>query len=224
MYLDEIGTRRSIGGKRVRDIVNKHGNTLLSTTTQLLWIDGHRIRTVIRLVNTDQTICQLEHVVSERDHDELGILRSLLNIVSNNAHVSEIKGSIDLIHHIQRSGLVMVQSEDQGERRQRFLSSTKVADILPGLLGRTNAEDNTFREGIEGINQLQLGITAQCDHLIHLLQLECDDVKSIHELRQTLFTKIIIFLADGITGSSHFVEFLFTKTIFSILCTESNCE
>ncbi len=38
------------------------------------------------------------------------------------------------------------------------LTSTEVADVLPALAGRTHGEHDALREGIQGIQQLQLRI------------------------------------------------------------------
>ena len=52
--------------------------------------------------------------------------------------------SVDLIHDIEWRRLVVVQSEDQGKGRQCFLPSTEVCNVLPALLGGSNAENNTL--------------------------------------------------------------------------------
>ena len=41
----------------------------------------------VSLVDADQTIRQLEHVVPQRDDNELRILGALLDVVRNDAHV-----------------------------------------------------------------------------------------------------------------------------------------
>lgn len=46
--------------------------------------------------------------VCSPDNDELCVLRSLLDVVGNNGHVLEVEGSINLVHDIQRSGLVVM--------------------------------------------------------------------------------------------------------------------
>lgn len=44
------------------------------------------------LVDTHETIGKLEHIISEGDDDELGILSSLLDIVGNDGYVFEVLG------------------------------------------------------------------------------------------------------------------------------------
>ena len=43
-----------------------------------MWVDRHRLGTVVGFVNPNQAVRQLKHVVSQRDDDKLSILRSLL--------------------------------------------------------------------------------------------------------------------------------------------------
>ncbi|ETN00818.1 hypothetical protein PPTG_24185 [Phytophthora nicotianae INRA-310] len=76
-------------------------------------IDRHTLRGVIRLVNPHQSIRELEHVVAQGDDDELCVARALLDVVAHNRHVLEVQGSINLVHHVQRRGLVVMQCEHQ---------------------------------------------------------------------------------------------------------------
>lgn len=39
------------------------------------------------------------------DDDELSVLGALLDVVGHNRHVLEVKGRIDLVHHVQRRRL-----------------------------------------------------------------------------------------------------------------------
>ena len=41
------------------------------------------------------------------------------------------QGCIDFVHDVEWSGLVVVESEHKGQRRQRLLAAGKIADILP---------------------------------------------------------------------------------------------
>ena len=52
------------------------------------------------------------------------------------------------------------------------------SDILP--------EDNALWEGVEAVDQLQLRISPQRDHLVHLLQLTRDNAEPGHEVSQPL--------------------------------------
>ena len=64
----------------------------------------------------------------------------------------------------------MVQGEHKGERGERLLPSGQVGDVLPALLRRPDRENNALAEGVERVDQLELGVSAQRDHLVHLLR------------------------------------------------------
>jgi hypothetical protein len=93
----------------------------------------------------------LEHVVSQTDDDELSILGAFLNcagtspsvdvimctnchlitnlnVVTNNRNVSEIKGGIDLVHHVKWRRFVMVKCEYKRQRRKSFLQFKNKCD------------------------------------------------------------------------------------------------
>ncbi|PLB45759.1 hypothetical protein P170DRAFT_251609 [Aspergillus steynii IBT 23096] len=144
------------------------------------------------------------HVVSQGDDDELRVLGSLLDVrgddgdlrrqvsgrsclkgIGIGTYVSEIQGSVDFVHHVQRSGLVVMQSEDQSQTGQGLLTTGQVADVLPALLRGHDGEQDTLGEGIQGVDQLQLGVTAHGDHLVHLLESKRDDAESLHESVQS---------------------------------------
>ena len=48
---------------------------------------------------------ELEHVIAERDDDELRVLRPIFDVVRNNRDISEVEGSVNLVHEIQRRRL-----------------------------------------------------------------------------------------------------------------------
>ena len=50
----------------------------------------HALGGMVRLVDAHQPVCQLKHVVSKADDDELGVLSALLDVVSNNGDVLEV--------------------------------------------------------------------------------------------------------------------------------------
>jgi len=127
-------------------------------------------------------MAQFKHVVPQGDNDELGILRTIFDVISNNRNVAEVKSGVNLIHEVQRRGFVDMQSENQSEGTQRLLASRQIGDVFPALLGWHDTEDDTFGERVHAVNELQLGITTQSDHLIHLLQLQRYRVETGHEL------------------------------------------
>lgn len=58
-----------------------------------------------RFVDPNEAMCQLKHVVSKGDDDELRRLCLGLDIIGNNRHVLEVQRGINLVHEVQRRGL-----------------------------------------------------------------------------------------------------------------------
>ena len=57
------------------------------------------------------------------DDDELSVPSSLLDVVGHDWDVLEIQGGVDLIHDVERGGLVVVEGEHQGQWGQGLLST-----------------------------------------------------------------------------------------------------
>ena len=74
--------------------------------------------------------------------------RGKTRTVKQKTYVSEIQRRIDLVHDIQRRGLVVVQRKDQSQAGQRLLAARKIADVLPRLFRGHHAEQNALGEGI----------------------------------------------------------------------------
>lgn len=53
------------------------------TIDEVLVLDGDALGHMVDLVDTNKAGCQLEHVVAERDDDELGVLGALLDVVGH---------------------------------------------------------------------------------------------------------------------------------------------
>ena len=169
-------------------------------------IDGDGLGAVVCLVDADQPVSQFEHVGTQRDDDELGVAGALLDVVAYDGHVLEVQGGVDLVHDVQRRRFVVVQGEDQRQRRERLLATGQVGYVLPRLLGRADAEDDAFAEGVQRVDQLQLGVAAQRDHLVEFLQFGGDEGESAHELAQTSFTQRIDVLALLVALLRHLVQ------------------
>lgn len=86
-------------------------NNVLCLFAQFCGVDRDGVSAVVRLVDSNKSVRQLEHVIAERDHDELGILRPLLDVMGDDADVPEVQSGIDLIHHIERGRFVVMQRE-----------------------------------------------------------------------------------------------------------------
>ena len=66
-----------------------------------------------------------------------------LNVVCDDGHVFEVQSSVNLVHEVERRGLVVVQGEHQSQRAQCLLSSGQVGNILPALFQRTHTKSKT---------------------------------------------------------------------------------
>lgn len=112
-----------------------------------------------------------------------------VDVAGHDGHVLEVQRGVDLVHEVERRGLVVVQREHQRQRAERLLSSGKVEDLLPALLGRPHAvgrenpdhrsaetragldritersrvlvpEHDALGERVQAVHQLQLGVAA----------------------------------------------------------------
>lgn len=54
-----------------------------STNHKVAWVDGDRLCRVVGLVDADQAVCQLKHVVAQADDNKLGVLCALLDVVAD---------------------------------------------------------------------------------------------------------------------------------------------
>ena len=133
------------------------------------------------------------------DDDELSVLGPLLDIVGHDGDVLEVEGGVDLVHDVERRRLVVVEGEDEGERAERLLAAAEVGDALPRFLGRPHAEDDALGEGVERVDQLELGVAAERDHLVHLLELPGDDDEPLHELVEPHLAQLVVRLAVRVT-------------------------
>ncbi len=53
------------------------------------------------LVNTNQSVTKLEHIVAKGDDDKLRVLRPVLDIVRNDGDIAKIQSSINLVHEVE---------------------------------------------------------------------------------------------------------------------------
>ena len=159
-------TLRSHGFFRGRNRRWRHiGTCGWSLSSNQTRIDGDGLCTIVRLVNPHETICQLKHVASQWNDDKLGVFSAFLDVVGHDGDVLEVQGSVDLVHHVERGGLVVVESKDQGQRRESFLAAWQVGNVFPGLFRGPHAKHDALREGVQRVHKLQLRVAAQRDHL-----------------------------------------------------------
>ena len=55
--------------------------------------------------------CELKHVGSEGNDDELCVPGPLLDIVGHDGDVLEVQSRVNLVHHVQRGWLVIMKSK-----------------------------------------------------------------------------------------------------------------
>lgn len=101
---------------------------LCSTVNVISIFNCHTLGHVIDLVYSNKSRRQLEHVVSQRNDNELSILCSFLDITGNDrdlvmlvmvilsltygrTYISKIQSRVNLIHHIKRCWLVVMQGK-----------------------------------------------------------------------------------------------------------------
>merc|ERR1712078_653887 len=65
----------------------------------------------------------------EKTLSSLALVFALLDVVGHYGDVLEVQRGIDLVHHVQRVRLVVVERKDQCERAQRLLPSGEVPDV-----------------------------------------------------------------------------------------------
>ena len=82
----------------------------------LIRVDCDTLCAILGLVNADEMVGQLEHVVSEADDDELGVLGAFFDVVSYNGDILKVQCRVNLVHKVQRSWLVVMQSKDKSQR------------------------------------------------------------------------------------------------------------
>ena len=77
-----------------------------------------------------------------------------------NTYISKVQRGVDLVHDVQGRGAVDVECENEREGAERLLAAGQVADVLPALLWRHHAEQDPFGEGVEAVDEFELGIAS----------------------------------------------------------------
>lgn len=65
--------------------------------------------------------------------------RTHVDVTGDDGDILEVQRGVDLVHEVERRGLVVVQREHQCQGAERLLSSGQVEDLLPALLRRAHA-------------------------------------------------------------------------------------
>ena len=77
----------------------------------------HTSSGIRRLVNPDQPMTELKHVVPQGYDDKLCIFSSIFDVVRDDGDVPEVESRVDLVHEIQWSGLISHVSTEVAKRR-----------------------------------------------------------------------------------------------------------
>ena len=94
----------------------------------------------------------------------------------------------------------MMQRKHQRQTTQRLLPATEVADILPALLRRHDAEQDPLAEWIQTVDELQFSVSAHGDHLVHFLQAHGDDAEALHEAFEAEAAELFAAPLGGVAG------------------------
>jgi hypothetical protein len=114
----------------------------------------------------------LEHVVTQADDDKLGILGALLlgqarerkmscsllplwlsvfaekthlDVVGDDRDILKVQRGVNLVHHVERRRLEVVEGEDQRQRAEGLLSTREIGNVFPALLRRANLDEDNER-------------------------------------------------------------------------------
>lgn len=76
-------------------------------------VDGDGFGDVVSLVDAHHLLSQVEHVIPQRDDDELAVLGLFADVLANDSHVLIIQGCVNLVHAVERRRLVEMKREYQ---------------------------------------------------------------------------------------------------------------
>lgn len=94
-----------------------------------------------------QSISQVGDSCNKNDLAAALAARTHVDVAGNDGDVLEVQRGIDLVHEVERRGLVVVQREHQRQGAERLLPSGQVEDLLPALLGRAHAVQRRVQAG-----------------------------------------------------------------------------
>ena len=77
----------------------------------------HTSSSIRRLVNPNQPMTELKHVIPQGYDDELRVFSPIFDVVCDNGDVPEVESRVDLVHEIQWSGLISHVRTELATRR-----------------------------------------------------------------------------------------------------------
>ena len=67
----------------------------------------------------------------------------------DDGHIFKVQRGVNLVHDVEGRGFVMMQGEDERERRQRLFPAAEIGDLLPSLFRGSDAEADALGERIQ---------------------------------------------------------------------------
>ena len=77
----------------------------------------HTSSSIRRLVNPNQSMTELKHVIPQGYDDELRVFSPIFDVVCHNGDVPEVESGVNLVHEIQWGGLISHVSTEVAKHR-----------------------------------------------------------------------------------------------------------
>jgi hypothetical protein len=77
----------------------------------------HTSSSIRRLINPNQPVTELKHVVPQGYDDELCVFSPIFDVVRDDGDVPEVESRVDLVHEVQWGGLITHVSTEVAKRR-----------------------------------------------------------------------------------------------------------
>ena len=108
-----------------------------------------------------------------------------------------------------------MQSEDEGKTTEGLLAAAEIGDVLPALLGRHDAEEDALGEGVEAVDELELGVAAHGDHLVHFLEPQRDGAEARHEAFQPERAQVVVPFLGRVARAERGAEVGGARVVFA---------
>ena len=176
-------------------------------------VDRNRISHIVNLVHANKPLCPVKHVVTQRNDEELAVLRPLGDVLRDDGHVAVVERRVNLVHAIQRARLVEVQSEYEAERAERLLTAGQLTHVLPRFFEGPNLEEDALGERVESVLDFELSVSAVRDEPIHRLEVVRDELEAIHEVFEPALLQPCMLLLLQCDGRFRLLELLALRAI-----------
>lgn len=99
-----------------------------------------------------------------------------------------------------------MQGKHQSQTTERLLATGQVGDVLPRFLRRHHTEQDALGKRIERIDQLEFGIAAHGDHLVHLFETQGDGAEAFHEALEAELAQFVATLLGRVAPRHGLLE------------------